>query len=151
MVINPQACAMNKICANEKPAKAKSPCLLRYRFPLQSEKAVGLEHISSIYLYSDLAKHQLVGNTSAQLLDIIPLLGRDSASRSITQHYYLVQQPYYMPIAKEEFDQVEIQLNTEWGTPFPFINDANTSVVCRLHFRRRNLISGGGGGAHFII
>lgn len=115
--------------------------IARYSFPLQPTHPSTLENLSSIYVYSDLARYQLIGDTSAQLLAIIPLQGKrenDENQDRDTHVYYAVNPPYYMPVAKEEFNTVEIQLNTDWGQAFPFFENPNNRVICRLDFRRRN-------------
>ena len=119
----------------------------RYNFPLESEQVPTLENPSSIYIYSDLARYQLIGDTSAQLLAIVPLLSSPHSRQrnDDANDYYVLNPPYYMPLSKNEFNTIEIQLNTDWGAEFPFPANPNARVVCRLHFRRRNNV------AHFML
>ena len=115
--------------------------MLSYRLPLVSEHPCSLEHLSSLYVYSNLAKHQLVGDTEAPLLAIIPILSHDAAGaqrQQGDQQYFAVNPPYYIPVALPALDTIEIELKTDWGAPFPFSNDTIGKVCSRLHFRRRN-------------
>ena len=117
------------------------PCIARYALPLKSSYPATLENLSSMYIYSDLGSYQLIGDTSAQLLAIIPLQRRtkEIEQEELDSHqYYVLNPPYYIPLAKHEFNSIMFQLNTDFGEAFPFPNNPNNRVVCRLHFRRRS-------------
>ena len=58
------------------------------------------------------------------------------------QQFYSFNPPYYMPLKKSRFDTLDIQLNTDWGAPFPFTDDPNNRVCCRVHFRKRKSPTG---------
>ena len=126
-----------------------------FQFPLEGSEQASLENPAAMFLYSDMVKHQLVGNTSAQLLTAIPLKKRPE--RHLTKgeldahNYHVENPPYYMPVTKAEFKTVEVQLHTDWGAPFPFSEDSNNRVICRLHFRKRILPDGFLDAAQFII
>ena len=90
-----------------------------------------------IYVYSGLVKHQLIGNSETQLLGIVPITQNPESLSG--QQYYSFNPPYYLELVKNDINEIEIQLNTDWGDPFPFLNQALSRVVCRLHFRRRDL------------
>ncbi len=110
--------------------------------PIISELPCKFLIINSIYIYCDLIKYQLVGNKEVQLLGLAPVqLSRDSPQ----VNYFPFNPPYYLPVNRASIDEVEIQLNTENGDPFPFM--ANSKIVVRLNLRRKvNRFGGGGGG-----
>jgi len=130
------------------------PSLISYRLPLQSSRHSALELLSSMYVYSSLAEYQIVGDTVAPLLGIVPiqplLTSASKASASSAeqdwhpddQQFYSFNPPYYIPLKISRFKTIEVQLNTDWGAPFPFSDDPNNRVCCRLHFRKRKSPTG---------
>ena len=75
-----------------------------------------------------------MGDTEVRLLGVAPVKGaRDNIA------YWTFNPPYYIPVTTTTIDDIEIQLNTEEGAPFPFTS--NSKIVVRLHLRRK--ISGG--------
>ena len=82
-----------------------------------------------------------------QLLGLAPVqLSRDSPQVS----YFPFNPPYYLPVNRSTIDEVEIQLNTENGDPFPFM--PNSKIVVRLNLRRKlNRFGGVGGGVGGIF
>ena len=114
--------------------------LISYELPISSTRHCSLEHISSMYIYSNIAKYQLVGDTEAPLLGIVPVrrLSSSIETNPGEQQYYSFSPPCYIPISKTaSLDTIEIQINTDWGAPFPFANEGNSKVCCRLDFRKR--------------
>ena len=113
-----------------------------YIYPLSdavSDRPASLEYVTSMYVYSSLVKHQLVGNTEAPLLGIVPIQNRCSnpAGEGI-QEYYAFNPPVYVPLWQATFRDVRIELKTDWGEPFPFLTSPSQKVATRLHFRRRD-------------
>jgi len=116
--------------------------LYYFRVPMRSKRTCNLELLTSIFVYSNIVKYQLVGDTEAPLLGIVPINFSSestvlSASHETRQQYYTFNPPYYIPLITTQFDIIEIQLNTDWGSPFPFKDDPNSKVICRLDFRKR--------------
>ena len=112
-----------------------------YIFPLTavSDKPSSLEYVTSMYVYSSLVKHQLVGNTEAPLLGIVPIQnGSSNPVGEGIQEYYSFNPPVYVPMAQSSFRDVRIELKTDWGDPFPFLASPTQKVATRLHFRRRD-------------
>lgn len=109
-------------------------CLNVYNFSKPSQAAIMLDNLSSMYVYSDLIKYQLVGDSEAPLLGVVPLLNDASQAQQV---YYSFNPPYYIPLAKKYFDSIEININTDWGESFPFSDFDKAKVICRLHFRRK--------------
>ena len=129
---------------------SSQPPSYTYTLPLESTKRCALEIISSIFVYSNLVRYQMVGDTEAPLLGIVPITTSAGARLGLeaNQQYYSFNPPYYIPVLKNQFDTIEIQLNTDWGAPFPFASDdaavgddtvdaPNSKVFCRLDFRKR--------------
>ena len=98
-----------------------------------------------MYVYSDIAKSQLVGDTEGQLLGIVPIEAEaeDVARRAGSTIFYSFNPAYYMPLAKAEFDTIDIELKTDWGDDFPFTQEASNRVCCRLDFRKRESVAAG--------
>jgi hypothetical protein len=83
-----------------------------------------------LYVYSDIVSYSVVGDTKVPLLRVCDTDGEYGHTvRAIFTH------PYYVPIARNDFDTIEININTELGIPVPF--EFGKSVVT-LHFRRKN-------------
>ena len=81
-----------------------------------------------IFLYSDQAELQHVGNTQAPLLRVIAI---NSDHGDTVQKSFVA--PHYVPVAKTDFDEVEIKLCDRNGTDIPFERD--TVVIVVLHFK----------------
>lgn len=110
-----------------------------YLLPLTSKHEAELEHLSSLYVYSDIAQHHLIGNTSAQILSIVPIDSMENENHERgKQQFYTVNPPYYMPVPKPIIDSVNIEIRTDFATLFPFAETGNSKVRCRLHFRKRD-------------
>ena len=126
---------------------AREPPIYSYTLPLESEKPGSLEVLSSMFVYSNLVKYQMVGDTEAPLLGIVPITAQPMRSLYGTAHqYYAFSPPYYIPVLRTQFDTIEIPMNTDWGAQFPFSDDPSTSnkAFCRLHFRKRKAAGRGG-------
>ncbi len=89
--------------------------------------------IDSIYVYSDIVEPQLVGDTMAPLLGIVPL----KTTKCSNHQVFTFTSPIYLPICKQQFSTIQIRLRTARGKPIPFPEDS-TNVVCTLHLRRYN-------------
>lgn len=96
-----------------------------------ADKAFDLHRgLRLMYIYCDIVSHRIVGDTKAPLLRVCNVNGKSGDMvRTIFDH------PHYLPIARREFDTIEININTELGSPMPFT--FGKSVVT-LHFRRRH-------------
>lgn len=86
--------------------------------------------IHYMYVYSDIASYTLVGDTKVPLLRVCYTQGEyGEMVRTIFTH------PQYVPVARSEFETIEININDELGKPVPF--EFGKAVVT-LHFRRKN-------------
>jgi len=80
------------------------------------------------YVYCDLAKYVLVGDTKAPLLRVVD---RPSDIKSI--EHYIMNPVQYVPLQKKCFDTVTVSIMLDSGTPVPFLVG---KTVVFLEFRR---------------
>ncbi len=83
-----------------------------------------------LYVYSDMASYSLVGDTRVPLLRVCDSEGEygQMVQKTFTH-------PHYIPLVRNNFDTIEININNELGKSVPF--QFGKSVVT-LHFRRKN-------------
>lgn len=86
--------------------------------------------LTLMYVYCDIAAYTIVGDTKAPLLRVCNVSGKHGDIVRITYDH-----PHYIPLARRDFDTIEININTELGRPVPF--EFGKSVVT-LHFRRKH-------------
>jgi hypothetical protein len=94
----------------------------------ESPYAADVFVISNIYVYCDIVRPQVVGDTSAQLLKTIPVKGK--FGDNIAETFTNIQ---YVPVQTKSFETVEILLRTDTGDPVPF---ERGKVVVTLHFKK---------------
>ena len=84
-----------------------------------------------MYLYCDIIKPVLVGNTEAQLLRRVEIPNNLTIGGQVVIKY---QNPYYVPLVRSEFDRIEIDIKDDTGRSidFPF-----GSTCVTLHFRKK--------------
>ncbi|KAF0032063.1 hypothetical protein F2P81_016618 [Scophthalmus maximus] len=77
--------------------------------------------------YSDIVRHQLVGDAYAPLLRTVPIQGK--FGNIITQTF---SPAYYLPVAKKHVENIHIEIKTDQNQPVQF-----TYGKCnvQLHFR----------------
>ena len=100
--------------------------------PLVGINPIALEDLYSVYVYSDIVSHQLVGDTLVPLMGVVPIQGQEKGK----QLYWSFNPPYYMSVTKNEIKSIEMQMNTDRGAKFPFLGG---KVCSRLHFRHRGI------------
>ena len=103
-----------------------------YISPISSATPV-LHSIHSLYLYSDIVEHQLVGNASAQLMDIAPVQGSPGQ-----RAHYVFDPPTYLPVNRNFIETIHVTIHDGAGGETLFPDDVE-NVVCCLHFRRARL------------
>jgi hypothetical protein len=83
-----------------------------------------------LYVYCDIASFTLVGDTKVPLLRVCDTEGKygQTIQRTFTH-------PHYVPLGRNEFETIEINIYNELGQPVPF--EFGKAVVT-LHFRRKN-------------
>jgi hypothetical protein len=85
--------------------------------------------ISSLYLYTDIIEHQFVGDTFAPLLRTIAVPNNLRYGDNISHDYI---QPHYIPIIRNNIDNIEIDFDT--GESIQFVSG---KVIVKSHFRTR--------------
>ena len=97
---------------------------------------IGSHHVNpnrlmpSIYLYSDLASYQTVGDVSAPLLRILPQPDFDGASEQVSESFAKI---LYAPMAVTSFSSIELHLTDHLGVDIDFRYGVLTA---QLHIRR---------------
>jgi len=82
-----------------------------------------------MYIYCDVASYSIVGDLETPLLRVCNTSGKDGDMvRSIFTH------PHYVPVARNEFETIEINISDELGRPIPFLHGKS---MVTLHFRAR--------------
>jgi len=99
------------------------------RYSLRHKKTSTLppnlkDNIHSVYIYCDVGKHVLVGDTKAPLLRIVD---RTSDADNVVHRTF--NPPLYIPLQKKYFDTVEINLMTDTGIPVPFLSGKSFVVL----------------------
>ena len=86
-----------------------------------------------MYVYCDVAAHSVVGDIETPLLRVCNTAGNDGEIvRTIFTH------PHYVPVARTDFQTIEINLSDELGRPIPFMHG---KTLATLHSRQRNALS----------
>lgn len=96
--------------------------------PFSSDGPSINDTISSIFIYSDIVKHQLVGDSSAQLIGICPIKGHHNELI-----YWAFNPILYRPVCKGYIKDIEMQLCSSDGNLIPIIQG---NTIVRLHFRK---------------
>lgn len=95
-----------------------------------ANEASRLEIPASMYIYSDICEYQLVGDTQAPLLGILPIDGQHKQQR-----FWSFVPPYYIGVTKSFLSEIELRLCTDTGDSVPFTSDC--LVIARIHFRKK--------------
>ena len=93
-----------------------------------SELTASIKRLTSMFVYSDIVEHSLVGDSQAALLGYLPI-----QSKFGDQGFWCFNPPYYIRVREKFINTVTIQLCTDTGEPFPI---ETGKVNCRLNFRR---------------
>ena len=83
-----------------------------------------------LYIYTDCIEQQLVGDVQAQLLRNVCVNNFDSIPMQTTSF----ESPHYIPVARRDFDTIDINIRDETGRKVPF---QFGHIVVKLHFRLR--------------
>lgn len=83
-----------------------------------------------MFIYCDAAAYSIVGDVETPLLRVCNLSGKDGEyARTIYTH------PHYVPLARNNFETIEINITDEMGRPIPFMHG---KAMVTLHFRPKN-------------
>jgi hypothetical protein len=101
-----------------------------YYIPPISANTPSFSVVNSLYVYCDVVGHERVGDSCAQLMDIVPVQGAPCQ-----RTHYVFDPPAYLPVNRNFIDVIRIIIHdgSEGEVLFP---DDVQNVVCRLHFRR---------------
>ena len=83
-----------------------------------------------MYVYCDVASYIPVGETKSQFLRICTVSGKFGDTI-----HHTFSRPFYVPVSRNNFDTILINIRDELGQPMPF--EFGKSAVT-LHFRRMN-------------
>ena len=85
-----------------------------------------------LYIYSDVAEHNIVGDTLAPLLRVLPFEPSETVENNDCQHInHEIMIPHYIPDSKSDFDIISIQITGDLGIP------VTGKTIVKLHFRHR--------------
>lgn len=87
--------------------------------------------IQSIYVYTDIVAHSIVGDSLSQVLRVVDGPQKENFGEEVVARYV---KPYYMPVQSKEFQKIEILLKDNLGELIRF-NYGSVFIV--LHFRKR--------------
>ena len=89
-----------------------------------------------LYIYSDVAEHNIVGDTLAPLLRVLPFGPSETVeNNNDCQHInHEITIPHYIPVSKSDFDIISIQITGDLGIPVHLITG---KTIVKLHFRPR--------------
>lgn len=85
--------------------------------------------VVSLYIYTDLVEHTIVGDTVAPLLRAVAI---QSNFGDIVDKVFQVS--HYIPVLKKDFDTVEIEIKTDQNR---LLEIQFGKTIVKLHFRRR--------------
>ncbi len=109
-------------------ARLKQWCWIRSK--VANKPAI--PEVRQLMLYADVAALRNVGNIEAQLLDTVVVHAKfgeyEDALRGVT--------PNYVPVYRNTFSTIEIELTDYAGDRLRFPNNSNSPVIVTLRFRR---------------
>ena len=92
-----------------------------------------LPDLRTIFVYSDIADYQIVGDVKAQLLGVVPVNNRPGERTNWT-----FNPPMYSSVATNSFNSIKIWLTDHCGEEVKFSNTSDF-IVARLHFKPRRI------------
>lgn len=126
-VNNPEFMAMGGFSNAKVYQKGGKNVIWVYTAPFTFMKRPYVETIDSLFIYTDITKNQLVGDTQ------VPLLG---VARVNNDGYWAFNPPFYIPLNKTIIDTIHITICNQRGEKVKF--PKGTHVISRLHFKRVN-------------
>jgi hypothetical protein len=104
--------------------KIKGGLLAKYGYDINAG-------IHGLYVYTDIAKPSIVGDSVTSLLRIVNV-GNSPFGGS---YIYIYDKPIYMKVIKKEITSIEIDVKDDIGRTLKFDNRGRIQIV--LHFRKR--------------
>lgn len=84
---------------------------------------------STLYIYSDIVTHQIVGDYYVPLLRCVPIRGESSENVTITY-----DKPHYVSVNRDHADTISVEIKTDQNKNVSF---RFGKVIVKLHFRPR--------------
>jgi hypothetical protein len=85
------------------------------------------EGMTSLFVYSPTVQNQMVGDTMAPLLRVVPLKSQPG-TKNVNHEF---RHPRYLPLVEETTDVITIDIRRDDGRHVPFLNG---KVIATLHF-----------------
>ena len=92
----------------------------------------------NFFVYSDIVEPSLIGDTAAPLLRIIKADPTENSEEHGGLAHYTCQKPFYHPVAKANFQTLEMNIRDELGRNVAF---EGGKVIATLHFRQRRSLA----------
>lgn len=89
--------------------------------------------VHSIYCYCDIIRNINIGDTTAPVLAVINYKG-EVGDRNLKLIEYEPKNPIYIPVSKNIFDNIKVELRTKTGLYYPF---SAGEVLLLVHIRPR--------------
>lgn len=102
---------------------------IKQQFDAAKQIPPHLNKLSALFVYTDIIEYQVVGDTFAPLLRTVSVPNNLRFGDYVTHNY---NQPHYVPIARSNIDNIEINIKTDTGEAVKFIAG---KVILKLHFR----------------
>ncbi len=93
---------------------------------------MGISMLDNIYLYTDIIKTRIVGDTYAPLLRTMPALASTEKRDRLVHREFLT--PHYLSLVTEEISVIEIKICDNYGKVIRF--DDKGHVIVQLHFKK---------------
>lgn len=103
-----------------------SPHVAVQKMPFTADITGGF---NTLYVYTDIVDHQVVGDAYVPLLRFIPVQGK---SGDFVNNIY--DKPHYIPVNKHHIDTITVEIKTDQNKNVPF---RFGKVIVKLHFRPR--------------
>lgn len=87
---------------------------------------------STLYVYTDIVEHQIVGDFYVPLLRCVPVRGQSDECVNI-----VYDKPHYIPVSKHHIDTITIEIKSDQNKKVPF---RSGKVLVKLHFRPRRIL-----------
>ena len=88
--------------------------------------------MTSLFIYSDIVEHSIVGNAFAQLLKCVPITSKTDFGEVINIRY---NDPDFIPLQSLNFDIIEIDIKDDTGSSVPF---ETGRVLIKLLFKKED-------------
>jgi hypothetical protein len=123
---SPTICEMLGIGYRQNPIANEEEALLRWKANHAADVKRGF---SSLFVYCNLLEHIPVGDTTAPLLRIVNVTGKNGDNV-----HEVYEKPLYVPLQQKNFDSIELDIRNDVGDSIPF---ESGKLVALLHFRLR--------------